>query len=248
MRLKRFSAYQRKLIYDELVKRDTERCACPGTLDSCSHDDHTCDQMKGCVYGSFQIDHADGNPNHNKMGNFRLLCKRCNARWREYHKAKRLFADQIPDQIPDQTKGARALESLPENATERNLREVNYLDGSSMMQVKAKAWRGFYTWIMEEIRVKKRRNYKEVVGEGSWEFGVSDTTIKRYLISICSKIGPLEIIKDDNNREVIVGREKQAEKLRKLLHPFYNEDDEAEQLRTKYFEDKAKGKSDAVVE
>lgn len=217
---KRFSTRQRTVIYAELVKRDGEKCALCGMV-PIAGSTRTAERL--------EIDHwpipfaAENGANGADRGRsrrasrpvdqpvgLRLLCARCNRQAQFNGKLLKsvlgvtvspsLSVSHDPKGSPPVTPGLKESDTEPDSPARELRQRVDYVAGSSQMQVSDAAMPGFFTFVLAEVdrAAPQPCDVRELKGSGAWITGCSFATAGDYMEILTSPKGPLERFKKGN--------------------------------------------------
>ncbi len=210
---RRMTTAARKVIYPVLVARDGERCRLCGR-----RPEQTAEEF-------LEIDHVDGDSEHNVLDNYRLLCKPCNvgeenrlrAEIVQKSRAGRSVMSSSNGKLPSYENG-RAIHRVP-GGREREKKNGNtpalphidsihdHLDygrGSLEMQANEHFEVPWVTWLVRRLLTEGPVNAKDAVNAGAEHVGCNPSTAKKYLDKKTSSEGMFELVKDPITRRSMV--------------------------------------------
>ena len=162
--MSRLNGKQIRKAYAFCVKRDGEHCA-------------ICGKRPPEIY--LEVDHKDGNPNHNPKdgSNWQLLCRRDNRMKNPRGRGKRKAGTQYKSSILDEARPTTW-------EAQRNLQFEP----------------AFRHWIHQTVKEKLAKNehitVDDAINSGAEKVGCSIETAKRYLKKLCSDTGQFIILPD----------------------------------------------------
>ena len=152
-------------------------------------------------FGSYVFEHLNNDRNYNSIENIVLACQSCNNK-KPY----------------DQTMQVKALEKLKQNEESNCLREkISILDNnkevSAEIEINVTNSEITEQYITESVKANGSIDHtdalhssvylcKSKTGHGSQQ------SVRNYIASLTSVVGPFQIIRDENKKKVIVRREQ----------------------------------------
>jgi len=136
-----------------------------------------------------ELEHLNGNPSDNRLENLRLACHPCNAR--EYQRQRHQAS---------LTQLHKDIDTKPTDGTSLIHERIDYSRGSIEMQTNDFAEEPYRNWLISQVKLNNRIEYSEAVNSGAELHGVSTTTVYRYTSKITSEKGPLERVKDKEQK------------------------------------------------
>ena len=178
-------------IYRWIVARDGEYCLICG---------------KRSPRVKLEIDHADTNIDNWDPSNLHLLCQRCNLKMRRLtvREHKKLIESYSAINVCERER------EFGNNTTNAVREMVDYQQGSVEMKANSIFEVKYREWIMSYLKENRFISKQEAINSGAFVTGANPVTVKRYLSTLTSALGPLTEAKDGTGTVIIVFKERRV--------------------------------------